>query len=840
MADGGPRFPAISSAVWNVPSRNVAFTGRRAILDSLREQLAGNVTVVLPQAIFGLGGVGKTQVAIEYAYRFAPYYDIVWWVAAEQPSMVPNALAELAEKLEVVSGESIQEKAIAVLDSLRRGVPSPRWLLILDNAGAPEELRDFAIPNGPGHVIYTSRDLTWAQQASPIEIGVFQREESISFLRRRMPTLSIEDADRVAGKLGDLPLAVEQAGAWLVETGMSVGHYVELLDSQPIRVLEGNPPDSYHVSAAATWLLSLDRLRQQAPAAAKLLELCAFFGPAPIPMAIINSRRFTNVLQPYNEAYLDDLMLGQVIRSVGRYALIKVDSGQAGQQPSIQVHRLVQAVIRQNLSEAERAENHHHVHAVLAAANPRDPNEPNNWSTYAGLLPHLEPAEALRSDSPDVRHLVIDAVRYLWRISDYADSQALAEQAVELWSRSSGDDDLELLLMRIQMANSIRSQARFEEAYATDVEVRERLLALVGPNHAYTIMSSSGVGADLRALGRYQDARELAEDTWTRSEENFPEDHLWTLLAANNYAVSLRLVGDLTGARELDEDTLRRCRARLRSGHPDTLRTAANFAYDLRELGEYKQARDLLIQTVDDYKAVIGGGTTAALRASRSLAITLRKLGQLHEAFELSTDTLDRLLKLHGRNHPETLACASNLAADESALGDDSKAKQTAERALELYEETMGEAHPFTLACANSLSIFIRKLGDAAGARSLSERVVRELSNSLGADHPHVLLCTINLANAIFDHDHKGEAVQLCERAFLKMRQAIGENHPDTIAAQSNLSIMKRAIGERAAAQELLDDAVARAVASMGESHPNALSIRGGVRLSCDIDPPAP
>jgi tetratricopeptide (TPR) repeat protein len=835
-----PRFPATPPPVWNAPQRNATFTGRAEVLESLRDRLSGNVTVVVPQALYGLGGVGKTQVALEYAYRFAAYYDIVWWIPSEQPNMVPAALAALAEKLQLPAGESMREKVEAVLDSLRQGRPSPRWLLIFDNAGNPEELRDYNISAGPGHVVITSRDQGWTQYASAVEVGVFQRHESVSFLQKRLPNLSAVDAERVAEKLGDLPLAIEQAGAWLAATGMPVAQYLDLLDTQLTRILKENPPFGYQYPAAATWRLSLDRLRERMPAAAKLLELCAFFGPEPIPMNLINSPRFVSVLLPYNSDLHELVVMGQVIREIGRYALARIDSGQDG---SLQLHRLVQAVIRDTLPAAEKIENEHHVHETLAAVNPGDPDRPDNWPVYSELRPHLVPSGALDSTSPPVRKLALDMVRFLWKRSDYGGSQELAENALRRWqamATAGGAEDTQVLMLRFHLGNSLRSQAEFDRAYEIDEDVHERLLRRVGPDHPYTLMSAASLGADLRALSNYTRARELDEETWRQAREVFGEDHTRTLMAANNLAVTLRMVGDFTGARDLDEETLAKRRALLGRDDPDTLFSANHLGRDLREVGDYRGSREILERTLADYRQVVGHNHTATLRCAKNYAVTLRKLGNIGEARDLTVDTLERLVELHGPNHPETLACASNLSADLSALGDDTAARETAEQTYEGYRQVLGENHPFTLACANNLAIFTRKLGDPNRSLHLAGDVVTRLTATLGAAHPSTLACVVTLANAHYELHEYANARRLDEENHERMRTVLGENHPDTLAAKSNLAISLRATSERVSAHAVMEDALTRAVRVLGESHPNVVAIRGNVRLDCDIDPPSP
>ena len=165
-----PRYPRTFPPVWNAPTRNAGFTGRNDTLDRLRDQLLGSSkAVVLPLALYGYGGVGKTQVALEYAHRYMAEYDVVWWVPSGQRELITSAFADLASRLGLRVGDNITDAAEAAREALRRGNPYSRWLLIFDNADEPADL-EAHLPNGPGHVLVTSRNPAWSRLAGPVEI----------------------------------------------------------------------------------------------------------------------------------------------------------------------------------------------------------------------------------------------------------------------------------------------------------------------------------------------------------------------------------------------------------------------------------------------------------------------------------------------------------------------------------------------------------------------------------------------------------------------------------------------------------------------------------------------
>jgi CO dehydrogenase nickel-insertion accessory protein CooC1 len=256
------RFPGTIPPIWNVPARNADFTGRGATLELLRDKLAGwGTTVVVAQALYGLGGVGKTQLALEYAHRFMADYDLVWWVPSERAEETSGALADLARNMGLKVGDNVAEAAEAALEELRRD-SSPHWLLIFDNADDPKQLEPY-LPTGAGHVLITSRNQAWSHSAEPLEVDVFTRDESVAHLLRHVPEMDVADARKVADALGHLPLAVEQASAWLEQTGMPARAYVEQLATQSTRILALNQPPDYPMPVVATWNLSFDRLKRR-------------------------------------------------------------------------------------------------------------------------------------------------------------------------------------------------------------------------------------------------------------------------------------------------------------------------------------------------------------------------------------------------------------------------------------------------------------------------------------------------------------------------------------------------------------------------------------------------
>jgi CO dehydrogenase nickel-insertion accessory protein CooC1 len=829
-----PRFPGAIPPTWNVPARNADFTGRGAMLELLRDKLAGGGrAVVVAQALYGLGGVGKTQLALEYAHRFMADYDLVWWVPSERAEETSAALADLARKMGLKVSDNVAEAAEAALEELRRDT-TPHWLLIFDNADDPKQLEPY-LPTGSGHVLITSRNQAWSHSAEPLEVDVFTRDESVGHLLRHVPDLDMADAKRVADALGHLPLAVEQASAWLEQTGMPARVYVEQLATQSTRILALNQPPDYPMPVVATWNLSFDRLKQRSPAAVRLLQLCAFFSPGPISMDLLYSDEMNESLLPFDETLSEKLMLGRVIRDISRFALVKVDQG----SNSLQIHRLVQAVIRSQMTDEEQVEARHEVHKILTGARPRqgETDDPANWSTYDIIWPHLGPSIAEECDDPRTRQLLIDWVRYQWKHGEFEAGLALARRLENLWAHQLGSDHQQTLHLQFQIANVLRSQGRFGEARELDTYVLERQRAVLGADHPYSLMTANGLGADLRALGEFQESLASDRETYESFKEQFGEDYPRTLIAAHNLGCSLRLVGDCFTARRLDEETLDRQRQVLGREHPNTLLSVASMALDLRAAGAFRESVDLLRDTWQKYREVLGDDMTDTLRTAASLAVSLRKAGEQAEAMNLALDTYERYKRRYGTGDPDALSCALNLACDYAATGDMPQALQLVSEVKAANQAALGDDHPNTLVSVNNLACYLRSIGRLPEALTLADDTLGRMRRKLGDKHPLTLSGAVNLANCCGDSGDTESAEALEHQTVGLLREVLGRDHPDTLVCQANLSVTLRQAGRDHEAQELRATIMTDLSRILGASHPDSVQLHEWQRINRDLEP---
>jgi tetratricopeptide (TPR) repeat protein len=657
------RWPTPDRTISNLPARNPVFTGRQDLLNRLYQDLATSqaAAVVQAHALHGLGGVGKTHLVLEYAHRHAGDYDLIWWVTTDQPAAIPGQLVALARRLDIPEQAEQAETIAALLNELRH---HRRWLLVFDNAEQPRDLRPYWPPGGGGHVLVTSRNPAWTGLATTVAIDVLPRAEAIAFLHRRA-SLDEPAADALAEALGDLPLGLEQAAAYLDETGTAPAEYMGLLrDRAPELFTLGHPATSEQ-TIATTWTVSLDHIHAETPVAQDLLNLCAFFGPDDLPRALLTSHPDL-LLDPLATALRDQLGLQQALGALRRYSLMTVSGD------TVSMHRLVQAVVRHKLdTDGQRRWAETAVRLVLAAF-PQEAEDVQTWPLAARLLPHVlgatDHAKALNVAPKSTANLLTKSARYLWSRADYERAKALLERALVICEVQLGPNHLETARSLHDLGNVLH--------YLGDVpaarNLHERALALreaqLGQNHLDTAHSLNNLGNVLHRLGDLPTARALHERALAIREVQLDPNHPHTAASLDNLAQVLRDQGDLDTARTLHERALAIREIRLGPHHPDTATSLNNLAEVLHDQDDLAAAHAMLERALSIREARLGADHPDTAHSLNSLANVLRDQGDLAGARTLHERALAIREARLGAEHPDTVRSRRDLTAVEAAL----------------------------------------------------------------------------------------------------------------------------------------------------------------------------
>lgn len=426
-ADPKGLSPSSLPRIWNVPHlRNPNFTGRKELLRDLRDALTYGRHATLIQAMHGLGGVGKTQTAVEYVYQHSSEYDLIWWVRSEERGKLADDYARLAIPLELTAKEEKDQKIVirAVRGALAERT---RWLLVFDNAQGPEEIRDYLPSGNTGHILVTSRNPAFGGVAHPLKIDKLTSAEAEEFLQKRTQRSEPEAAAALAEALGCLPLALEHAGAYVEKTATTLSDYLKIFNTRQTDILNrATQPEGYDATVATTWELSFIELESRSKAAAQLMNLCAFLAPDDIARDMLRDGA-KHLPEPLSAAVTDDLVWTDTVGELRRYSLVEVNSD------GLSVHRLVQAVARERLTEAERkqwAESAVNIvdSAFSSAAFSLAGEDVQTWKRHARLLPHARIA-AERSTHLQVAGepagRLLDRVKRYFRVRLFEDFENL-------------------------------------------------------------------------------------------------------------------------------------------------------------------------------------------------------------------------------------------------------------------------------------------------------------------------------------------------------------------------------------------------------------------------------
>ncbi|HEX5198830.1 MAG TPA: FxSxx-COOH system tetratricopeptide repeat protein [Actinoplanes sp.] len=822
--------------VWgDVPQRNPDFTGREEFLETLHRELSERrQTAVLPQAIHGMGGVGKSQIAIEYVHRHSQEFDLVWWIPAEETGQILTSLTKLAQRLKLDVSLEANAAVPAVQEALSTGATGYRdWLLVFDNAEDPTEARKYFPTGGAGRILVTSRNPDWERGTRALEVDVFTREESKTFLQNRNSDLSDEDANRLAEALGDLPLAIEAASAWRATTGMATDEYLRLLSEKRLELFDVDPPPDYRLTVRAAWSMSLEKLAEQNLAALQLLQVCSFFAPEPISRNLFTGSSAADITPELDAMLRDTYSIGRAIRDILKLALAKYDH----RNNTLQIHRLIRLVLADSMDAEQQKRMRRGANTLLANADPNEPSRRSQWDRYGALRAHIEASDAVASDEPRVHDLVFSVVQYLYYFGDHKGSEALAEQSFAHRQADRGPADAHTLRLAKWLGWMYFVNGKYEAARELDKRTLDLYVESFGDEDEGTLDAMKVVAMDLRVIGDFDAALELDQRAVDTARRAFGADDPITLQGTNSLGVNLRFLGRFREAEKLDRDNYRRLVNVLGSDSDAATLSLYNLLIDKRESGDYVAARKEHEAAYSRSIEIFGKDAPATLRSARALSVARRKAGDHPGALKMSTETFDKYQRRYGDDYPDTIATAQNLAVDRRHDGDLQGARKLGEDTLERYLRLFGARHPYTLSARTNLAVVLRLDGELDTALAHDKESLSILRETLGPDHPVTLICATNYGSDLFAVGDVADAYEQDVDTLARSERALGAHHPTTLACSVNLALDLRALARVAEADRILSDTLASLRRALGERHPATLNALQNLRADCDVDP---
>jgi NB-ARC domain-containing protein/tetratricopeptide repeat protein len=796
-------------SVWGpVPSRLPDFVGREAGLEALSQTLTRDDRVGLV-AIQGLFGVGKTQLAAEYAYRHAGEYDLVWWVPCDDMEAAHGAMADLAATIGMAGmpGGPDQRRYAELFDVLRRRQQYPRWLLIFDNVNEPDDIRSL-IPPLSGDVLVTTRSSRWEASGELLELDVFDRAESIEFLRRRMRKFTEVAAHRLAEGVGDLPLLLEHA----VESRVALNAYLARLDSGPLELLDEQPAD-YHATIASVWRMTIDQLRADPPDALDLLRCLAFFGTDPVPRESLERGSYLGDVS-IHAMLRDPFRLAGAIVKLRRAGLLRMRPGSR----SLAMHRVTRCVVRDLIARSGAAEEErvkHDVHLLLAAADPLTPGDPATWRSYEELRGHVDASRIVTCPQELVRKFVVNLVRYLNAAGDPRAALAMANRALARWDADAADDGSGTadgrVAMRVAKADALFTQGTRSEAFGLRQEALAVMRSDPGPWTAEIIHLEGMSGAWGRLSGDFKEALAADEESVRAHVAEFGDDDPRTFGAVDSLVTDLMLGGSGAEATAAARQVYGNCLAFYSDGSHPAVLAARNVLGRCRWLaGQYGEAAEIMAEVHRGYdepadSRLLDENHPCRLVHEIDYAVARRDQGLPPGDLQLLADDTQevrrRCWRTLGADHPQTLAAtvvlASILRRIDGRAGEAARLLGEAER----HYHSALPGHPYSHACSAFLAAVRGQTAtdrpQRAAARSVLviQDMIDQLADSVGGAHPLSLTAVSALANALARAGDFAAAAGPGQEALIGFRDLLGPDHPHTRAVEANIETIRSLLG---------------------------------------------
>ena len=787
------------SASWpeifeNVPTRDLNFIGREDALASLHRLLMRSEwpTAITQAAIHGLGGIGKTTLAAEYAHRHAHEYAGVWWAPAENRTVLLASLVTMAGRLEPrLAQQADQERAAqAGLAHLAR-LDLP-YLLIYDNVTEPDTVRNL-VPTGGARVVLTTRWADWSGRATELELDVLGSEAAVKFLQKRAGRTHYFGAARLAKALGYLPLALDHAGAYCRLSGLNFDDYRKKIDG----LIEYAPRGvAYPESVAATIGLAIQNAARECSAAEELVGLCAYLAPERIPLDLIAGET------------ADEDERAKALMSLAAVSLVEHTELNDG-EPAVTLHRLVQAAMRARL--AERGETRTVTERVirrLAQVFPTNAYKDTSvWPLCAVLLPHvLALRDQLHPDSgsPVLAGLYEAAAGYLHRRGDYAGAMALFEEALAVNEKTLGREHPALATTLSKLARLYRFTGRNREAEPLLKEALATNEKTLGREHSDVAFSLINLAQLYHDTGRYAEAEPLYKEALAIFERSDGDDPATIAFSLGNLARLYLDTSRYAEAEPLYKEALAVNVKTLGREHSEVVFSLGSLARLYKETNRYAEAEPLLKEALSISEKTLG-------REHPNVGFFLGNLARLHcdtghhaEAEPLFKEALSISERTLGPEHPNFAASLGSLGRLYLETGRYAEAEPLLEKALAINVKTLGREHPNVAASLGSLGRLFCDTGRIAEAEPLLEEALAVAERTLGHGHPGTAHMQRNLANLLLALGRSEKALQLAEAALSIHEKVLGANHQWTADTAETCAAALKALGQSAEASSLL------------------------------------
>ncbi|KAF8311017.1 putative kinesin [Amanita rubescens] len=806
------------------------FTGQDEYLQKLRDHFTSNIEGQRSFFLLhGLGGIGKTQICLKFIEENPDLFSDVFWIDASSEKSVEFVLTQISSTYS--TSPDGRPSARSALDWISQ---RPNFFMVYDGLdGHYSVVEKFLPPGNGGNVMITSRNIAlkkFVLSKNSMEVHGMEDEDAISLLLKSAMLDGTDDdiynlAQQLVSQLDGIPLAIDQAGAYMHFCGGSINGYLELYTRYKDKLMQSAPgfegASDYGTSTYGTWDISMkkmediaakDNLQESvgAQSAIKLLRIFAFLDHTNIPQEL-----FKNAAENYVKRHIEEYVYLSSSLSLLDDETVFIGNGEWDKLKFLQgiqvllsfslvrshnhlysMHLLVNAWSRNCIPKAEVTDHFYRARALLSCSIAPD------W--------YSDNYEFCQSLAPHIRSNILHGLGLKLNSRYYDDEHARFTFVFD--RAASWDEGEQLLHVHGQFGNGILESGRWDEAEKLQMDVMNARKSKLGSDHKDTLTTMSHLASTYRNQGKWDKAEKLDMDVVNGLQMGLGSDDLSSITSMGNLASSYRNQGRWDEAERLDMNVMNALKIKLGLDHPDTLTSMANLASTYWNQGRWDEAEKLEIDVMNVSKIKLGSDHPDTLTSMANLAATYWNQGRWDEAETLQMDVMNAFKTKLGSDHPSTLTSMGNLASTYRNQGKWDEAEKLEMDVMNTFNTKLGSDHPDTLTSMANLALTYENQGRWDEAEKLEMNVMNAFKIKLGSDHPDTLTSIASLASTYWNQGRWDEAEKLQMHVM------------NTLTSMANLASTYRNQGRWGEAEKLEMDVMNGFKGKLGSDHPDTLA----------------
>ena len=856
------------------PNSSPLFIGRKDILDKLRKiYIHCDDSILMSRRsclLWGTGGIGKTQICLKFAEEISGRLSHVFWVDASSVESITMSLKGISS-ISAAQASCLGDSVESVLQWMS-GIEE-EWLIMFDNADdLPVHVVERFIPPGNrGNILITSRNQSMGSLISfenIIEINEMEEADAITLLLKASyldaTAKHKEVAKNIVTELGCIPLAVNQAGAYIEAGRCSIDKYLQQFSLHRQTLMSDasfRGASNYDRTVYGTWDLSFGEIKkrasgqssagdaQAAHAAILILQICAFYHHSNISKDIFRSaaeesrehnskvaRELPLAVSSLDRTLLaldkngcwDEFIFGKGIAVLFSFSLMKRDKS----SEMLSVHPLVHCWSREQISKSEQQRMYDMGSIILCCAISRKLSS-YDYGLRRLIYPHIKANESHGSQMDLTKKYYDDKwnnfILVLEDIGDWKHAEQLGVQVLDVRKKLLGAEHPDTLVSMRNLARIYSKQGRWNEAEQLEVQVLDMSKKLLGAEHPDTLVSMGNLGKTYFSQGRWSEAEKLEVQVLDMRRKVLGAEHPHTVISMGNLARIYLKQGRWDEAEHLGVQVLDMSKKLCSIEHPYTLTSMGNLAEIYSSQGRWSEAEQLGVQVLDMSKKLLGAENPATLTRMGNLGKTYSSQGRWNEAEKLEVQVLDMRKKVLGAEHPDTLIGMGNLAGTYANQGRWNEAEQLGVQVLDMSKKLLGAEHPDTLTRMGNLARMYSKQRRWNEAEHLEVQVLEMSKMVLGAEHPATLTSMGYLVRIYSKQERWNEAEQLEVQVLDMSKKLLGAEHPDTLTSMGYLTRIYSKQGRWNEAEQLAVQVFAMSKKLLGAEHSHTLTSIGNL-----------